>query len=694
MRYMLSRFDPSAAGLVCCREAAADARPPRRSAARQSTGKVQNLSDAVTEVANGDFVSANACGIAHTRWATHGCDRLCPPAAAVFGLTRNRRPPNAQNCHPHVSPSAGPPQFSVVHNGIITNHAELRSLLVKHGFQYASETDTESIVMLLQYIYEQRKATGAVFGFADVVEDTLSQLDGAFALVVQSAHYPGQLVAARRGSPLLIGIKHAAAEGVTPGTPSHVPTTPSRRRPRARSADSTTQLPILPLDPTPVSVSRELSGAQGQPVEYVIASDASAIIEHTQSICFLEDGDVAEMSDGRLAVRHLGRAASTREVQTIELELDELAKGEYEHFMLKEIHEQPESLLQTMRGRLRAPDAPVEVVLGGITKHLAAMGKCRRLLFLACGTSYNSALACRQWLEETTEMPVVVDIASDFLDRNCPIFRDDVCFFISQSGETADTLSALRYCKRAGALLIGVTNTVGSSLSRETDCGVHVNAGPEIGVASTKAYTCQVLVLIMLGLLFTRDRISMQDRQNEVIADLRRLPDLVRGVLAQAPVFEALAAQLADKTDLLIMGRGYSFANCLEGALKIKELAYIHAEAILAGELKHGPLALIEPAMPIVMFVMPDSTHTKSLNALAQICARGGKPIIVCIEGHAPKAADPSHVFTTIEVPAVADCLQSIVSIIPLQLLSYYIARAKGYNVDQPRNLAKSVTVE
>lgn len=431
-----------------------------------------------------------------------------------------------------------------------------------------------------------------------------------------------------------------------------------------------------------------------QSVEFILASDASAIISHTKRICFLEDGDMALMKHGTICVRHPGKITTPRLVQTIELELDEIRKGQYEHFMLKEIFEQPDSLAQTMRGRLRSPDAPCEVVLGGITQHLAAMGKCRRLLFLACGTSYNSALACRQWLEETTSTPVVVDIASDFLDRQCPIFRDDVCFFISQSGETADTLSALRYCKRAGALLIGITNTVGSSLSRETDCGVHVNAGPEIGVASTKAYTSQVVVLVMLGLLFTEDRRSLQARRDKVIADLRRLPELVQQVLDQAPKIETLAHQLVDKPNILIMGRGYSYANCLEGSLKIKELAYIHAEAILAGELKHGPLALVEESMAIILFVMPDSTHTKTLNALQQICARGGQPIIICLEGHVPPPVQADHNFTTIELPLTVDCLQSIISILPLQLLSYYIARAKGYNVDQPRNLAKSVTVE
>lgn len=291
-----------------------------------------------------------------------------------------------------------------------------------------------------------------------------------------------------------------------------------------------------------------------------------------------------------------------------------------------------------------------------------------------------------------TELPVIVDIASDFLDRSCPIFRDDVCFFISQSGETADTLSALRYCKAKGALTVGITNTVGSTISRETECGVHINAGPEIGVASTKAYTSQILTLIMFGLMVSSDSISKQQRHREVIDALRVLPEKIREVLEMNDTIKKLAEPLTKETSLLVMGRGYNFANCLEGALKIKELTYMHSEGILAGELKHGPLALVDDNMPILMIIMRDRTYEKSQNALQQIVARSGRPIVICPKGDQPEAAGVK--LPTIEVPQLVDCLQSVITVLPLQLLSYHIATQKGYDVDCPRNLAKSVTVE
>lgn len=310
---------------------------------------------------------------------------------------------------------------------------------------------------------------------------------------------------------------------------------------------------------------------------------------------------------------------------------------------------------------------------------------------IGCGTSYHAAVATRQVLEELTELPVMVELASDFLDRNTPVFRDDVCFFISQSGETADTLLALRYCKDRGALTVGITNTVGSSISRETDCGVHINAGPEIGVASTKAYTSQFISLVMFGLMMSEDRISLQNRRQEIIRGLRSLPELIKEVLSLDEKIHDLALELYTQRSLLVMGRGYNYATCLEGALKIKEITYMHSEGILAGELKHGPLALIDKQMPVIMVIMKDPCFAKCQNALQQVTARQGRPIILCSKNDTESC---KFAYKTIELPHTVDCLQGILSVIPLQLLSFHLAVLRGYDVDFPRNLAKSVTVE
>ena len=330
-------------------------------------------------------------------------------------------------------------------------------------------------------------------------------------------------------------------------------------------------------------------------------------------------------------------------------------------------------------------------MLGGLTDYLDDIRRCRRIIMIACGTSYHSAIATRQLLEELSEVPVMVELASDFLDRRTPIFRDDVCFFISQSGETADTLMALRYCKKRGALLVGITNVVGSSISRETNCGVHVNAGPEIGVASTKAYTSQFIALVLFALTMCEDRISKRDRYNEIIEGLRVLPDAIKKVLELDSRIAELSEDLKHKKSVLVMGRGYNFATCMEGALKIKEITYLHSEGIMSGELKHGPLALIDHTMPIIMIVMRDRVYTKCQNALQQVVARHGKPILLCEEDD-----EESKKYTDrhLEIPHTVDCLTGILTVIPLQLMSFHIARLKGLDVDCPRNLAKSVTVE
>jgi len=403
---------------------------------------------------------------------------------------------------------------------------------------------------------------------------------------------------------------------------------------------------------------------------------------------------VAAVGKGVLSIHRVSRSLDdssplSREVTTLKMEIQQIMKGNYSTFMQKEIFEQPESVVNTMRGRINFEQEVV--TLGGIKEFIPEIKRCRRLLLIGCGTSYHSAIACRALLEELTELPVMLDLASDFLDRHTPIFRDDVCFFISQSGETADTLNALRYCKSRGALTMGITNTVGSTISRETHCGVHINAGPEIGVASTKAYTSQILSLTMFALVMSADRLSLQTRRSEIIQALKKLPDQIKEVLAQDDMVLEIAKELYDKKSLLIMGRGYNFATCLEGALKVKELTYMHSEGIQAGELKHGPLALVDSTVPIILIMMKDSVYTKCMNALQQVVAREGRPIIICEKGDEEIKTWTKQ---TIEIPHTVDALQSILSVIPMQLLSYHLAVLRGCNVDCPRNLAKSVTVE
>lgn len=608
-----------------------------------------------------DLVFDTHVGISHTRWATHG-------------------EPNWINTHPQRSDLSG--EFVVIHNGIITNYKDVKAFLVKRGFEFESETDTECIVKLIKHLFDEHKNDSNPPTFRELVERTIMQLEGAFALAFKSKHFPCEIVVARRGSPLVIGVK----------SPTKL---------------STDRFPIL--------FSKELRG-QGsyfmanidkdqtstlapignhKEIEYFFASDASAIIDHTNQVLYLEDNDVAAVGkDGRLTIHRLSSCddpsiPTCRELITLKLEIQQLMKGNFKTFMQKEIFEQPESVMNTMRGRVNF--GTDRVVLGGLKEHLSEIKRCRRLLFIACGTSYHSAIATRQLLEELTELPVMVDLASDFLDRNTPVFRDDVCFFISQSGETADTLMALRYCKQRGALIVGITNTVGSSICRESHCGVHVNAGPEIGVASTKAYTSQFVSLVLFGLMICDDKFSMQTRRRTIIEGLKNLPDQIKELLDMNEEIYQLAKELYQQRSLLIMGRGFNYATCLEGALKVKELTYMHSEGILAGELKHGPLALIDEAMPLLMVVVRDPVYKKCMNALQQVKARNGNPIVICNKGD---DETKKHAYKTIEIPQTVDCLQGILCIIPLQLLSLHIAELRNCDVDMPRNLAKSVTVE
>lgn len=600
-------------------------------------------------------------GIAHTRWATHG-------------------EPNWVNTHPQRSDTNG--EFVVIHNGIITNYKDLKAFLMKRNFIFESETDTETIVKLMKHLYDTHKNDVKGVTFCELVEKTIQQLEGAFALAFKSSHYPGEVVVARRGSPLVIGVK----------SPTKLATD---RFPVLFSKDQRGALFSTIVDDDDMSTLAPV-GDQKE-VEYFFASDASAIIEHTNQVIYLEDNDVAAVNrNGKLTIHRLRNLSDneptspmSREVITLKMELQQIMKGNFPSFMQKEIFEQPESVTNTMRGRVNFDEN--RVILGGITDYMPEIRRCRRLLFIGCGTSYHSAVATRQLLEEMTELPVMVDLASDFLDRGTPVFRDDVCFFISQSGETADTLMALRYCKQRGALIVGITNTVGSSICRASHCGVHVNAGPEIGVASTKAYTSQYIALVMFGLIMAEDRLSMQDRHNSIIAGLKKLPEQIKEVLAMNDEIHQLAVELYQQKSLLVMGRGFNYATCLEGALKIKELTYMHSEGILAGELKHGPLALVDSAMPLIMIVTRDPVYVKCMNALQQVTARNGQPIVICNKGD---EETKKHAYKVIEVPAQVDCLQGILTIIPMQLLSLHIAELRKCDVDCPRNLAKSVTVE
>ncbi|XP_011188143.1 glutamine--fructose-6-phosphate aminotransferase [isomerizing] 1 isoform X4 [Zeugodacus cucurbitae] len=617
-------------------------------------GKVKVLEDAINEHFSGkeyDEPVLTHVGIAHTRWATHGV-------------------PCETNSHPQRSDDEN--SFVVVHNGIVTNYKDVKTFLEKRGYVFESDTDTEVIAKLVHHLWKKHPG----YSFRELVEQVIQQLEGAFAIAIKSKHFPGECVASRRGSPLLVGIKTK-----TRLSTDHIPILYGKDTEAAKAK-------VLPRTES----TSEFMPLEEKEVEYFFASDASAVIEHTNRVIYLEDDDVAAVRDGTLSIHRLKKCLDdphAREITTLKMEIQQIMKGNYDYFMLKEIFEQPESVVNTMRGRVRFDSK--SVVLGGIKEFIPEIKRCRRLMLIGCGTSYHSAVATRQLLEELTELPVMVELASDFLDRNTPIFRDDVCFFISQSGETADSLMALRYCKQRGALIVGITNTVGSSICRESHCGVHINAGPEIGVASTKAYTSQFISLVMFALVMSEDRLSLQQRRLEIIQALYELPERIRQVLKLDSQVQELAKDLFQHKSLLIMGRGYNFATCLEGALKVKELTYMHSEGIMAGELKHGPLALIDDRMPVMMIVLRDPVYIKCINALQQVTSRKGCPIIICEEGDEETKSYSSR---SLEIPRTVDCLQGILTVIPMQLLSYHIAVLRGCDVDCPRNLAKSVTVE
>jgi glucosamine--fructose-6-phosphate aminotransferase (isomerizing) len=617
--------------------------------------------------------------IAHTRWATHG-------------------PPSVVNCHPLRSDPTS--DFIVVHNGIVTNAAALRLVLQNRGYKFESETDTEAVAILTKYVYDSQPDKRITF--TELVKAVLKELEGSFAFVFKSKHYPDEVVTARRGSPLLVGVKTDKKLKVDFVDVEFAGQETDQKITDSLSTTATAN-PVGLLAPPIVNPkimrtqSRAFMSEDGlpQPIEFFVASDAAAIVEHTKRVLYLEDDDIAHIAEGELHIHRLRRGEdgnqtpSTRSLETLEIEIAEIMKGKFNHFMQKEIYEQPESVVNTMRGRVNFDTN--KITLGGLRAYLPYIRRGRRIVFSACGTSYHSCIATRAIFEELTEIPVSVELASDFMDRKTPIFRDDVCVFLSQSGETADTIMGLRYCLERGALCVGVVNTVGSTISRETHCGVHINAGPEVGVASTKAYTSQYIALLMMALQLSEDRISFTERRTQIIAGLHSLPGQIRTVLAQDQALKEMAeGVLANSTSLLLMGRGYQYATCLEGALKIKEISYMHSEGILAGELKHGPLALIDENMPVIIVMTRDSLYPKVQSAFAQITARKAQPIVICNEDDEGISKDVK----TIRVPQTVDCLQGLLNIIPLQLLSYYLAVNKGFDVDFPRNLAKAVTTE
>ncbi len=657
----------------------------------RSNGKKRNAS-----IKPLDFCAS----IAHTRWATHG-------------------PPNRINTHPHTSDSREN-EFVVVHNGIITNHAPLRAMLERRGVKFETQTDTEVIPKLCKFLSDKFEESGEKdVTFRQLAMEVTRQLQGAYALVFKSTKYPGELVAAKRGSPLLMGISDDSGEvsGVIEGGLSdggeddilHKKTiggsSKKRKSMTGAAADTVTT-----------------TTANSSKVEFYFASDASAMVEHTKRVLVLEDDDVCHCHDGTYKIykvekqkhsQHPGYTSGhdspeyglykpvvmskevERTIETLEMEVESIMKGEFDHFMQKEIFEQPEAISSTMRGRLVLDvlGAAERVMLGGMSQFAATIRRSRRIILCGCGTSYNSAIAIRQLFEELTELPVTLELASDVLDRRCPFFRDDTCVFISQSGETADTLKALEYAKAKGALCVGIVNTVGSAISRATDCGVHINAGAEIGVASTKAYTCQIVAMVLVALSLSEDSRSKHARRDDIMQGLLKLPGCVKGCLKMDAKLLELAQELKDEHSLLIFGRGFNYATALEGALKVKEVALVHSEGILAGEMKHGPLALVDKHMPIIVVCTNDGSYEKQQSVVQQLKARDGRLILIVSEDDKEmEKTAPDAVI--LRVPKVEDCLQAVVNIIPLQLLSYHLTILRGHSCDQPRNLAKSVTVE
>lgn len=599
-------------------------------------GKVQNLEDFTNKVEI-EGLTENHVGIAHTRWATHG-------------------EPCEKNSHPHQSGE----NFFVVHNGIIANYKAIKSFLEKKGYEFLSDTDTEVAAHLADYFYNKDTSQS----FVDVIKKVVGYCEGAFAFVFISKYYPNEMMSARKSSPLLIGIK---SEGKKP----------------------VESLKVNFLDKKGTQMNFENS-----PVEFILASDVSAIIEHTKKTIFLEDEDLAHVKNGILEIHRMEKknengGTEKRSVKEVETELTQIQKGNFDYFMVKEIFEQTNSVMETMRGRVNFEKNLVN--LGGIKSNLDKIKKSKRLVIVACGTSYNSGLAVKDLMEELLEIPVYVELASDFSDRKGVVSKDDTIFFISQSGETADSLVALEYSRQKGAFCVGITNTVGSSISRETDCGVHINAGPEIGVASTKAYTSQYIALVLMAIQLSQDNKETEKRRIEIIKGLKEISGQIKTVLSSNDAIQKITREkMEDLKNLIIVGRNYHKSTCLEGALKIKEISYIPTEGIFGGELKHGPLALIDNTVTSIVVIPNDENKTKIENAYHEIVARRGKVILICTEDLQKEFSNETMVI----IPKTVDCLQGLLAVIPFQLMSYHLAANRGFDVDKPRNLAKSVTTE
>jgi len=514
----------------------------------------------------------------------------------------------------------------VIHNGVIENYAALKTLLAAKGHVFQSETDTE----VLAHLIEEFHRTTPDLDHA--VRSALHEVDGTYGLVVLSSDHPDQLVVARRGSPLVIGY----GDG-----------------------------------------------------EVLVASDASALVQHTRKVTYLEDGEVALIRRDSVETKTLDDVRTLKKVEELEIDLEQIEKGGYAHFMLKEINEQPETITNSMRGRLRVEDGLV--TLGGLGDSLDTIAKAERIILLACGTSWHAALIGEYMLEQFARVSVEVEYASEFRYRNPVLRSGDVVIAISQSGETADTLAALREAKERGGRVFGICNVVGSSIARETEAGVYIHAGPEIGVASTKAFTSQLVVLSLLTLLVAQRKGFNGPVARDVIEELVSLPDKVKAILSGSSKIQEIASQYRDVRNFLYLGRGFNFPVALEGALKLKEISYIHAEGYPAAEMKHGPIALIDDQMPVVFIAPKDSSYEKIISNIQEVKARRGRVIAIVNEDDEQIRSLADHL---IIVPKTIEMLSPILTIVPLQLLAYHIALIRGCNVDQPRNLAKSVTVE
>ncbi len=564
-------------------------------------GKVADLEEYTK-----DKNTEGAIGIGHTRWATHG-------------------EPNDINAHPHRSMDG---KFVLIHNGIIENYGKLKKSLEECGYEFTSDTDTEVLANLIAYIYKEGKMSVEL-----AVRLALKRVIGAYGLVVFSTEEPDKLIAARKGSPLVIGVGKG---------------------------------------------------------EYFLASDATPIVEHTNSVIYLNDDDLAIIEKDQMTLKTIFDEKQEPVVEELDLDIGEIDKNGFPHFMLKEIFEQPRSILDTFRGRVAKDNS--EIVLGGLYRVIDDLVKAKRILIVACGTSWHAGQVGEYMIEDLARIPVEVEYGSEFRYRNPVITKDDFVIAISQSGETADTLAAIRMAKEAGATVLGICNVVGSSIPRETDAGVYTHAGPEIGVASTKAFTAQVTVLAMVAMVLGNKRGELStDDYNELIHDLTEVPAKIEKILQQNEEIKAIAEIYKNATNAIYLGRGYLFPVALEGALKLKEISYIHAEGYPAAEMKHGPIALIDENMPVIVIATKDKSYDKIVSNIQEVKARNGKVIAVITEGDDTIRNMADHVM---EVPESTEMLSALTTVIPLQLLSYHIAVMRGCNVDQPRNLAKSVTVE